>query len=128
MVSHNVHVIYVVDVQIRHGADQCLDGCKDVLKHQASETFPLSFSVSSTMDDPHLFDESALPTLTSPWANETDHERRGMNEKLNEISARNRTSVTRALTQAHTHSHKHTYCETRVDHNHRSYKIYGPLS
>lgn len=68
--SHNVRVVDIVNVQSPHGMDQCLDGREDVLKHRLSETLPVSLAVSRAMDDPHLLDESALPTLTSPWANE----------------------------------------------------------
>lgn len=65
-VSHNVLVVDVLDVQRLHGVNQRLDGRDDVLKHQPSETPPVSLGVSTAMDDPHLFDESALPTFTRP--------------------------------------------------------------
>lgn len=66
VVSHNVLVVDVLDVQSLHGVNQRLDGRDDVLKHQPSETPPVSLGVSAAMDDPHLFDESALPTFTRP--------------------------------------------------------------
>lgn len=68
--AHNVLLVDVVNVQGLHGVDQRLDGRDDVLKHQPSETSPVGFAVAPAMDDPHLFDESALPTFTSPWINE----------------------------------------------------------
>lgn len=65
-VSHSILLINVVNVQGFHSMDQRPDGCDDVLKHQPSVAFPVSFTVSTAMDDPHLFDESALPTFPSP--------------------------------------------------------------
>lgn len=59
----------VVNVKSLHGVDHRLDARYDVLIHHTSEAFPVSVIVSFAMDDPHLFDESTLPTFTSPWAN-----------------------------------------------------------
>lgn len=79
-------------MQRLHGADQRLDGRDDVLKHQPSETFPVGFAVASAMDDPHLFDESALPTFTSPWINEMK-EMGGREVERDQSEGRNRTST-----------------------------------
>lgn len=63
--SHNVLFIAVVDSKSFYGVDQRLDGGDDVLKHQAGEAPPVRLAVSSPVDDPHLFDKSALATFTS---------------------------------------------------------------
>lgn len=63
--SHNVLFFAVVDAKHFHGVHQRLDGCEDVLKHQAGEASPVGLAVSSPVDDPHLFDERALPAFTS---------------------------------------------------------------
>lgn len=68
---HSILLIEVVNVQRLHGADQRLDGGDDVLKHQAGEALPVGLAVPGAMDDSHLFDESALPTLPRPWMNES---------------------------------------------------------
>lgn len=47
--------------------DHGLHGSEDVLVHQLGEASLVLLGVARPMDDPHLLDEGALPTLTSPW-------------------------------------------------------------
>lgn len=58
--------ILVGDFQYVHGLDHGLHGCEDVLVDQPCEASLVLIGVSTTMDDPHLLDESTLPTFTSP--------------------------------------------------------------
>lgn len=67
--SHMIFFINIVKVQSLHGLDQCLDGCEYVMEHKPSKIHFFSFTVFAAIDDPHLFDESALPALTSPCIN-----------------------------------------------------------
>lgn len=48
-----------------HGSDHGLHGQVDVLEYQLGVAPLVLISVASSMDDPHLFDEGALPALSS---------------------------------------------------------------
>lgn len=58
-------LIFVGDLERLHGSDHGLHGCEDVLEDQPGEASFVLVRVSTAMDDPHLLDESALPTFTS---------------------------------------------------------------
>lgn len=48
-----------------HGSDHCLHGCVNVLVDQFGIALLVLSCVSSSMDNPHLFDKGALSTLSS---------------------------------------------------------------
>lgn len=54
------------EVERLHGSDHGLHGQVDVLEDQLGVAPLVLVSVASSMDDPHLFDEGALPALSSP--------------------------------------------------------------
>lgn len=49
-----------------HGSDHGLHGQVDVLEDQLGVAPLVLVRVASAVDDPHLFDEGALPALPSP--------------------------------------------------------------
>ena len=65
-VVYLVVFILVGDFQYVHGLDHGLHGCEDVPVDQLFEASLIFIGVSPAMDDPHLLDESTLPTFTSP--------------------------------------------------------------
>lgn len=62
-----VFLVLVGDLQRVHGLDHGLHGGEDVLVDQPDEAPPVLLRVPAAMDNPHLFDERALPTLASSW-------------------------------------------------------------
>lgn len=60
-----VVLIFVGDLECFHGSDHCLHGCEDVLIDQFGETPFVLVCVAGAVDNPHLFDERALPTFPS---------------------------------------------------------------
>lgn len=48
-----------------HGSGHGLDGGEDVLEDQFGVAPLVLICVSSSMDNPHLFDKGTLPTLSS---------------------------------------------------------------
>lgn len=55
------------DVQGLHGSDDGLHGRVDVLVDQLGVVALVLLAVSSSVDDPHLFDEGALTALARAW-------------------------------------------------------------
>lgn len=58
-------LVLVGDLQCVHGLDQGLHGREDVLVDQPGEASLVLVGVAAAVDDPHLLDEGALPTLAS---------------------------------------------------------------
>ena len=56
----------VWDLERAHGVDHSLHGREDVLVHQPGVAPLVLLCVARAMDDPHLLDECALPTLAGP--------------------------------------------------------------
>lgn len=66
-----VALVRVGDLQRLHGLDHGLHGGEDVLVDQPGEAPLVLVRVSAAMDDPHLLDESALPTFAGPCSRQT---------------------------------------------------------
>lgn len=64
-VIYLVVLIFVRDLESLHGSDHGLHGREDVLIDQFGKTLFVLVGIAGTMDNPHLFDECALPTLPS---------------------------------------------------------------
>lgn len=58
-------LIFVGDLERLGGADHRLHGREDVLIDQFGETPFVLVGVAGAVDNPHLFDEGALPTFPS---------------------------------------------------------------
>lgn len=63
-----VLLVLIQDLQGLHGPDHSLHGGEDVLVDQLGKAPLVLLRVSSTMDDAHLLDECALPTLARPYS------------------------------------------------------------
>lgn len=63
--------VLVWDLQRLHGLDHGLHGGEDVLVDQPGEASLVLVRVSAAMDDPHLLDESALPTFPGACSRHT---------------------------------------------------------
>lgn len=58
-------LIFVGDLERLRGSDHGLHGCEDVLVDEFGEAPFILIGVAGTVDNPHLFDECALPALPS---------------------------------------------------------------
>lgn len=65
--TYSVVVIHERDSEGLHSLYECLYILEDVLVDQGGETSFVIIGVASTMDDPHLFDESTLPTFSCSY-------------------------------------------------------------
>lgn len=61
---HLVVLVFVGDLERLHGSDHRLHGSEDVLIDQFGEAPFVLVGVAGAMDNPHLFDECALPTFS----------------------------------------------------------------
>ena len=59
-------LVLVRDLECAHGVDHRLHGREDVLVDQPGVAPLVFLCIPRAVDDPHLFDECALPTLASP--------------------------------------------------------------
>jgi len=66
-------LVLVGDVKGVHGLDHGLHGREDVLVDQPGEVPLVLVRVPGAVDDPHLLDESALPTLPSSYSQPADN-------------------------------------------------------
>ena len=62
--AYPVIFIFVWDFESLSGADHGLHGGEDVLVNKPDEASLIFIRVASSMDDPHLLDEGALPTFS----------------------------------------------------------------
>lgn len=60
-------LIFVGDLERLHGSDHGLHGCEDVLVDKFGEAPFVLIRVTGAVDNPHLFDECALPALPSSF-------------------------------------------------------------
>ena len=64
--THFIASVCIGDSKSFHSPYHGIDGHEDILVHQLGEGFSVFFCVTCSVDNSHLFDEGALPTLSRP--------------------------------------------------------------